>query len=233
MKKINIDQIIGHSWVLFKNNWKKLILILAITFGASLLFEGIIYVLQYPYRVWDETLRMFTYDSEPLPIAILTNLLSIFSILVGLWFGATLQKIYLKIVDHKHFVVGDIFEKPTKGMVRYTLVYFVYGFLVVLGLILFIIPGIYLAIRFSFAPILSLDKNLSLGEAFAESTKITEGIKWGILKYNITMILLAVGAFAAGIICLIIGIIPALFIFSGVAGISYAYLYRQMSAHSI
>ena len=55
------------------------------------------------------------------------------------------------------------------------------GFVVVVGLALLVVPGVYLSIRFMFVPILIVDKELTIKEAFKKSTTLTKGVKWKLL----------------------------------------------------
>ena len=64
---------------------------------------------------------------------------------------------------------------------RYFLGWLAYGFVVVVGLALLVVPGVYLSIRFMFVPILIVDKELTIKEAFKKSTTLTKGVKWKLL----------------------------------------------------
>ncbi len=67
--------------------------------------------------------------------------------------------------------------------------------IIVLGLILFIIPGIYFALRFMFVIPLIVDKDLDISEAMKQSTSLTRGIKWPLLGF----ILVSFGIFILGL----------------------------------
>ena len=76
--------------------------------------------------------------------------------------------------------------------------------LIMLGFICFIIPGIYLSIRWMFAEILVIDKGMRPMEALEASGKMVEGHYWKLLLFMLTMmILLIISLFA-----LIVGVIP-------------------------
>jgi uncharacterized membrane protein len=80
-------------------------------------------------------------------------------------------------------------------------------FLIILGLIFFIIPGIYLMVRFMFTNQLLIDKDLSIGEAFSQSAQLTKGVKLKLLGFvfvSIVVVILSLFAFLFGIIPAII-----------------------------
>ena len=75
-----------------------------------------------------------------------------------------------------------------------------------IGLILFIIPGIYFAMKYIFVLNLIVDKDMAIGAAFRESAKLTRGIKWRLLGLNVVMVLV----FILGLMALVVGILVAL-----------------------
>ena len=64
--------------------------------------------------------------------------------------------------------------------------------IVVAGLVLFIIPGIYLALRFVFVPVILIDKETTIKEAFKKSTDLTKGTKWKLLGLIIILALIQI-----------------------------------------
>lgn len=89
--------------------------------------------------------------------------------------------------------------------------------LVFLGLLLFIVPGIYLAVRFMFASQLFVDKNLSVTEALSQSGKLTKGVKLKLIGFMIVSILVAL----VGLLAFLFGIIPAVMVIQ----LALAYIY--------
>jgi len=77
--------------------------------------------------------------------------------------------------------------------------------LVLLGLVL-IIPGIIWVIKYSYAPILVVDKKLSAKEAFAVSAEMTEGVKWQLVGFGLFGALIMLG----GLLALGIGVFLAM-----------------------
>lgn len=131
--------------------------------------------------------QMFTYkiekaDSLLLPILffIFSIVLSIISIIIGIGFIKMLLRIYngenppLKEI----FSAYGVFWKYIGASILYSLI-------IVGGLILLIVPGIIWAIKYSFTPLLVIDRKIGPIEALKESGRITNGSKWKLLGFMI------------------------------------------------
>lgn len=79
-------------------------------------------------------------------------------------------------------------------------------FIIIVGTIFFIIPGIYFATRFMFASQLMIDKNLSIGEALSQSGQLTKGVKLKLLGMIFVFLFIMILSFFA----FLFGIIPAI-----------------------
>jgi len=89
--------------------------------------------------------------------------------------------------------------------------------------------GIYLAIRYMFMTTLVIDKKMGIFEAGRESTKMTHGHGWDLLQFIFMVGVVYIAILIVGLICFIIGIIPAVFIGSWIATFSSLYVYRKLS----
>lgn len=128
-------------------------------------------------------------------------------------------KITLAFVDGKKPVWQELFRHYLY-LAKYVIASILYGLIVAAGLILFIIPGIYLALKYQFAIYLVVDKNLGIFEAFGQSGKMTAGVKWPLLGWFIVQALLnLVGALLFGV---------GLLITAPVTMLAYAKIYRQL-----
>jgi len=63
-------------------------------------------------------------------------------------------------------------------------------FFIILGLLCFIVPGVYLSIRWMFAEILVIDQNMKPLEALKASSKLSEGVRGKLFWMSVVMILL-------------------------------------------
>ncbi len=127
-------------------------------------------------------------------------------------------KLLLKIRDGE---AGSLRELVAHGnlLLKYfsTLILFVIGALI--GLIL-IIPGIYFIVRYQFAILLVIDKNLGVTDAFKESTRLTNGVKWKLIGFSLIAFLINVlGALPFGI---------GLLITMPLTTLAHMYIYRKL-----
>jgi uncharacterized membrane protein len=91
---------------------------------------------------------------------------------------------------------------------------------VIVGFIFLIVPGIYLAFKYTFVPYLIVDKNLGPIEAMKASSKMTDGIKWDILGFYVAGAALAY----LGLIALGVGILVS----APVAYLAYLLFYDKV-----
>jgi hypothetical protein len=94
---------------------------------------------------------------------------------------------------------------------------------------LFIVFGIYLAIRYMFMTTLVIDKKMGIFEAGRESTRMTEGHGWDLLQFLFMVAVVYISILIVGLLCFIIGVIPAIFIASWIGTFSLLYVYRKLS----
>ncbi len=95
-----------------------------------------------------------------------------------------------------------------------------YLFMVVGGLFLFVVPGIYWGLKYQFATYLIIDKKMRIGEAFEASAKLVQGYEWDLFGYWLVMFLLNF----VGLMFFVVGLVVTL----PVTVVGYSYLYRQL-----
>ena len=93
--------------------------------------------------------------------------------------------------------------------------------IVVLGFIFLIVPGIIFACKLAFVSYLVVDRKMEAVEAVKESWRMTTGHAWTIFFMG----LLAIPIALIGLVCLIVGIIPAIWWI----GLAMASLYHAVS----
>lgn len=129
------------------------------------------------------------------------------SIVVNVLLGMVLLLVYLRIVRGETVTLsslGDLALGPGK-VGSYGLGMLAYLLLVGVGMVLLLVPGIYLMIRFQFVPLLILDEGLGVGDAFETSSRLTQGVKGDYLLFGLA----CVGLLLLGLLALCVGIIPA------------------------
>lgn len=126
----------------------------------------------------------------------------------------------------------DLIDTDTEGQLRtlfshshlffrYLIASILMGFLVLVGLILFVIPGIYWGLKYQFLPCLIVDKDLGIADAFKESGQITQGVKWQLFGFSLAMI----GINILGAVALGIGLLITL----PVTILAHVFVYRKLS----
>ena len=164
---------ISYGWKTTKANFKFFILLMLSLFAINV-FPGI--------------LRDNITDKNSL----IAFLISIISWILQLIVGLGLIKIALEIQDHKKTRYSDLFSE-SHMVVNYFLASFLYGLIVVAGLILLIAPGIIWGIKFQYFSYFIVDKEMGPIDALKASSKITKGSIWNIFLLRILLGLINIG----------------------------------------
>ncbi|MEM7009629.1 MAG: hypothetical protein AAF462_10900 [Thermodesulfobacteriota bacterium] len=143
------------------------------------------------------------------------------SILIGVVIYILAIKVGLYLYDNEKIESPNILSFSFPEMYKIFLAYFLYSILVLIGLFLLVIPGIYWAIKYQFAMFLIIDKNMGVIEAFKQSGRITQGAKWNLLLFLIFIILIMI----AGALALLVGLFAAY----PTVVIAVAYVYKKLS----
>ncbi len=135
--------------------------------------------------------------------------------------GIGLTLITLKIAKGEHVAYADVVP-PLKLAWEYILASLLAGFVILLGFILLIIPGIYLSLRFSMLRFAVLE-GAGITGSIKKSGKITEGVKWKLLGFFIIVALVNL----LGAILFMIGLLVTV----PVTMIAYAHIYQKLATH--
>lgn len=101
-------------------------------------------------------------------------------------------------------------------------VYLVYCVTVGLSMLFFIVPGIYLGIRYMFSFMIAANRqDIAFGDAFSMSWQMTKGHFWKLFLFGIV----SIGINLVGYACCCVGVLLTLII----TYIMYALLYRELS----
>ena len=92
---------------------------------------------------------------------------------------------------------------------------------IVIGLALFIVPGIIAMLLFMFSTFIVIDRGLGPTEAMKESMRITAGNRWPLLGFICLLLLILM----AGILALGVGLLVAM----PIATLAFAHAYRLLS----
>ena len=173
-------------------------------FLAIFVIQGIIELI--PYLMFDEN-----------PMA--EFLTSIVSALVGGVLEMGVIAIMLKFYDGLRPEFNDLFAYVSR-VFNYIIASLIYGIMVVIGLVLLIVPGIYIACRFYFYAYFIVEENCGPIEAISRAGEITQGrilqiFLWGLLIFGLNIL---------GLMALGVGIL----ITCPISLLAAAYLYRHL-----
>ncbi|MCK4994894.1 MAG: hypothetical protein KAS13_07630 [Candidatus Omnitrophica bacterium] len=145
------------------------------------------------------------------------------SCLIDLVVGLGLTKVTLDICDEKIPNAASFFSS-IDFFLNYSVGFILFSLMTTLGMLLFIVPGIVLLLKFQFFAFFIIDKKLGPIEALKESSRITQGIKLELLGFAILMGLINIlGALAFGV-----GLIASI----STTLIAHAALYRKLTSNS-
>lgn len=120
------------------------------------------------------------------------------------------------------FVVFDDLFDIDRRWISYAFLAIIKGLLIVLGLLCFIVPGVYLAVRWMFAELLVLDQGMRPIEALRASSKMTEGGRWKLFLFMVVAFFMAM----VGTLLLGVGVIVAAI----VARFAIIHIYEERKA---
>jgi uncharacterized membrane protein len=99
--------------------------------------------------------------------------------------------LYLRLADGAQLRFAELFP-DFRTYWNYFATVFLVGLITIVGLIVFIIPGIYFALRLNFASLLVIDEGLGPIEAIKKSSILTRGVKWKLLRFWLAIIGLSI-----------------------------------------
>lgn len=211
MQKISVMESWGVAWKAFKNNW--LIVLYAALVPA--IISSILGAIQ-------------SGVSEKMQAGAVLLLLGIIyfvgRFLLSMLLNIGAFKIQLGVMNGVKPAFSDLF-KSFGVYWKFIGATVLYGLVVLGGLILLIIPGIYFAIKYMFVPYLVVDKKMGIGEAFNKSKEITFGNKWAILGFIVVTIIFSL----LGIVVLFVGV----FVTSAIGYLSMIHLYKKLMGEGV
>ncbi len=202
-KNFSFSEAFGAGWAKLKEHWRFFILAYTIIFAVSGAFG---YLSDGPYR-----------DIEPT-----SGLLGLIGLLLRIWINFNFLVITIRIFDGVKPEVSDLFRWREETL-AYVGASLLYGIMVFLGCLAFVIPGLYLAVKYGFYGFLIADKRLGAFDALKSSGQMTSGVKWLLTGFGLT----SVGIVILGALAFMIGILIAIPIVSLALVFVYRSLYDQ------
>lgn len=213
----------GHGWRKLWPNFGVLFLTWLALFG--MLMIGAI------FDVIRDLITPIANDLDVLARVVLLVLLSLVSFAYSLFVINPLNwgfmYVHLKVVRGEEARVGDMFAVFKVNWWSVVGGVVLYGSIIVVGLILLIIPGIIFACRLAFMPYLVVDRRMGAFQALSESWSMTKGHAMSIFGIYLVAIPIAI----AGLLLLVVGLIPAImWINLAIGAMYYAVSARQSHA---
>ncbi len=184
---------IKESWKIYtkKENFVFFARIMAVLTIVTLLIS---YVTGYFFP--EDYLKSGDFTNIPRLISYIS--ISILAIILSLWSQTTQYFAIFKMRESEKEVLRLGFKK----MLRFLIINFTLGVIVVFGAILLIIPAIIFGVRYSFAILLVLDKDMSIGQALKASYDMVWGKFWKVLGRSVVF------GLATFIVSVLLSVIP-------------------------
>lgn len=150
------------------------------------------------------------------------------SCIVGIMVGLSLVSISLIISRDHHFTFSDLFTPllSAKRVLKFALLTLIYVASVMIGTVLLIVPGIYIAVRFKFFPFIAVEhENASIEDLIKMTEKVTRGHFWPVLAFLLLATLLNI----LGALLLVVG----LFVTVPVTLFATAHVYNKLKDHTV
>lgn len=229
---INISAVLGRAFELTKRHFGMVlaigIIMIAISSGVSMIMGFVDTLIGYtPPSVSD---MGFSTDNEELDL-VLSGALDQGSILnrivcaiVDLFLGLGIIRVGLNIIDNKPYTIGTLFSQSSVTFTAF-LAQILFGLMVGLGLLLLIVPGVYLALRFGQYQNAIVDKKMGVFDSFAYSSRITENTKMPLLGLFILIFLINI----AGAIALLVGLVFTIPLTTAAGFVAYRWMQHGMA----
>ncbi len=200
MKQFDKIGLIKHAWELVKKN-AKLIALLMVAFVVYQIVQGFVQ----------------GFFGEGLLAALVSIAFTVLTLFLEIGF----IKIILKLVDGQKAEITELWAYP-QYLLRMIGASIVYGIIVMVGFILLVIPGIYLALRLQFYSYYIVDKNAGAMDSLRMSWKATDKNVINVFLFMLILIALNI----LGAIVLLVGLLVTI----PVSFIAVTLLYRKLSA---
>lgn len=199
---LDIGLCISRSWELMKRHFGLLLAVgviyIAISVGFGLLTE-------LPVSVTQRGASEAEVANPSGGLQAYRALTSIAGQIIDIFLGLGLVRIGLNLVSDKPADVSMLFGEGRK-LLTVIFASLLYGFMVFVGLVLLIVPGIYLALRFGQYQNAIVDKDLGVFDSLKYSARITEGNVLNLFGLGIVCFLIVI----AGVLALVVGLIAAI-----------------------
>lgn len=222
---LEVGDILNRSWELTKKHFPAFLLLLIM----AQLVGGLPYSIYYGDMMTEFVQNGGQMDYEQMMDMYATNyssgkllFFSLIAILVGSYLYVVTLRLLNDVVSDEKADLTAAFKESYRNYLFFIGVYLVYCVTVGLSMLFFIVPGIYLGIRYMFSFMIAANRqDIAFGDAFSMSWQMTKGHFWKLFLFGIV----SIGINLVGYACCCVGVLLTLII----TYIMYALLYRELS----
>ena len=142
---------------------------------------------------------------------------ALFFTLLSCYFSSTITLISIRYIRGERVSFNDLLAITSMKFLHYLATLLICSVLIIMGFILFILPGIYVMVRLMFAQYLIVDQDISFDQAIKKSWYLTKGLEFNLIAFVFAMFVIV----ALGFLSFFVGLIIAI----PLTQLSTAYLY--------
>lgn len=197
---IDVGECVKRGFELTKRNFGIILLVgvvyFVVYFGVNFIF-GLIAGLAVPAFQSSQSDNGAT-------MVVLTAIIQIFTMVFSIYLGLGVTRVGLNLVSGKEVAVGQLFGEGGKlpRMIGASILYYL---MVFIGLLLLVVPGIYLALRYMYYQVAIVDRNMGVLESLSYSSSITTNNRLNLFLLG----LLSFAIIIAGFLALVVGLVFA------------------------
>ncbi|MBK5093830.1 MAG: hypothetical protein JJE48_09995 [Actinobacteria bacterium] len=203
-KGFSIGDAVQFGWDTMKNNVSFFIIVILIMWVAGAIPSG---------------LSSLSYRMSVGVAAGYGLIFGLISFVVSMFVNMAQTKISLRFTKGETADFPDLYNEWPRFW-DFLLGSILYALIVIGGLILLIIPGIYWGLKYYFYGYLIIDRGMKPVEAIKKSGELTDGVKWSLLGFWLVLL----GIYILGFLACCVGILFAI----PVIMIAVAYVYRTL-----
>ena len=203
MKKLFIGDIVSRAWDLAVKHWPVFLIIALISSALGILVRG-------------DSSALMSLGNNPDPEEVYMALLQSYNpvgIIVVVFVSIYLNYITYRMLANvmnvgQPYREGELLDALKVDLAKFGLFFgveIVFALAVAVAGMLCVIPGLFLAVRWCFAPLLVVTENVSFSEAFSRSWDLTKGHFWELFLLGLT----AIGISIVGLCACCVGIVFA------------------------
>ncbi len=177
-----VGEVVKHSYEMAQKNWRRFIPAFLFSIGIY----GLLMVVS------------FIFNADHFPA--LNALLQLVSFVVGTYISIVMIRFGLAVVDGDSSTLNEWMKVDGKMLLNLCVASLLYALAVAAGTLLFIIPGVVIALMWYFISFAIVDKKAGIFDAFKMSQAWTAGNRIKMLLVWLTYLVVAVGVFLVPVI---------------------------------